>query len=201
MRRAISSSLNALICLEKSPCNACMALRAACTELASIRSAMASAWARSSLSFKKARSLNSPGRARRRPGSCRMRWISISNTTGPPWPCSSSTSSPVKEWGALKSRAMPWSSAWPCSSKNGRYSAWRMAGWRGSRAWATAVACGPDTRMIPTPPRPAAVAWATMVSRLMLAGRLKALFFHAAVDQPLLGHGHQVGEQPVEHQP
>src|SRR5258708_2277183 len=68
--------------------------RAAASVAASIRSATPSACARSSLSFRKARRVNSPGSARRAPSSTHRLKI-ICSTTGPPWPCSSSTSSPV----------------------------------------------------------------------------------------------------------
>jgi hypothetical protein len=90
---------------ENSPASERAALRAAASVLASIRSATASAWARSSLSFRKARCVNSPGSARRRwgqggavragCGASRQRASSSCSTTGPPWACSSSTSSPV----------------------------------------------------------------------------------------------------------
>jgi hypothetical protein len=62
MRRWISASRSAWISAENSPASDRLALRAAASVLASIRSAMASAWARSILSFRKARSVNSPGR-------------------------------------------------------------------------------------------------------------------------------------------
>ena len=106
------------------------ALRAAASVLASIRSAIASPCARSILSLRKARSENSPGSARRRcasvgwPSGCgcaaasRQRASSSCNTTGPPCACSSSTSSPVKEWGAGKYSASPWSIATPWPSRN-----------------------------------------------------------------------------------
>ena len=61
---------------------------------AAIRSAMASAWARSSLPLRKARSVNSPGRARRAPERD-QRATSCCSTTGLPCACSSTTSSPV----------------------------------------------------------------------------------------------------------
>ena len=54
---------------ENAPSSERAAERAAASVLASIRSATASACARSSLSLRKARSVNSPGRARRRRGS------------------------------------------------------------------------------------------------------------------------------------
>ena len=59
-----------------------------------MRSATASAWAKSIWPFKKARSLNSPGRASRAPAASTA-FNSICITTGPPWPCSSTESSPV----------------------------------------------------------------------------------------------------------
>ena len=58
---------NTPICSEKSPVNERRAERAAACVWLSIRSATASAWARSSLPFKKARSVNSPGLASRAP--------------------------------------------------------------------------------------------------------------------------------------
>jgi len=94
--------------VRESTSEAAPAERAAASVLASIRSDTASAWARSSLSLRKARWVNSPGSARRKPGrrgwpmagsgsaaAARQRASSSCNTTGPPWACSSSTSSPV----------------------------------------------------------------------------------------------------------
>mmetsp|Transcript_32493 Transcript_32493/g.76309 ORF Transcript_32493/g.76309 Transcript_32493/m.76309 type:complete len:214 (-) Transcript_32493:272-913(-) len=78
------------------PPRALLALRAAASVLASIRSATASAWARSSLPFRKARWVNSPGSANRRLTPASMTRASSSCiTTAPPWACSSSTCSPV----------------------------------------------------------------------------------------------------------
>ena len=120
---------------EKSPASERTALRAAASVLASIKSAIASACTRSILSLRKARSLNSPACARRRPGrqawplsslssfslaSSRQRASSSCSTTGPPWACSSNTSSPVKECGAGKYRASPWSMGAPWASGKGR---------------------------------------------------------------------------------
>ena len=107
MRRWMSPSRRVWISRENSPDKERVALRAAAEVEASIRSATASAWARSILSLRKARSENSPGRATRRPGrrgrpapsgsaaASRQRASSSCSTTGPPWACSSSTSSPV----------------------------------------------------------------------------------------------------------
>ncbi len=86
---------------ENSPERERSAERAASRLAASIRSATASAWARSSLPSRKARRVNSPGSARRAPAS-RHTPSSARMTTGPPWPCNSSTASPVYECGAGK---------------------------------------------------------------------------------------------------
>ena len=61
-----------------------MADLAARSEVASIRSAIASAWVKSILSLRNARSENSPGRAILMPSILRIRRISISMITGPP---------------------------------------------------------------------------------------------------------------------
>ena len=101
IRRVIKSSTKAWICWENAPLRERTAMRAADWLEASIRSATLSAWAKSSLLFKKARLVNSPGSAKRAPSS-RQRASSICITTGPPCPCSSITSSPVKLAGAAK---------------------------------------------------------------------------------------------------
>ncbi|MNN20426.1 hypothetical protein D3C81_1337050 [compost metagenome] len=123
MRRWMTFSTSAWMAFENSPSMERAAERAAASVLASMRSATASAWARSSLSFRKARRVNSPGSATRRPISrpdSRQRDSSICMTTGPPWPCSSSTSSPVYEFGAGKYSARPWSITPPRASRKGR---------------------------------------------------------------------------------
>ncbi len=84
---------------ENSPRMERTAERAAASVPASIRSATASACAMSILPFRKARSLNSPARAARQPSSSARR-ISKSSTSIPPWPNSSSISSPVNDAGA-----------------------------------------------------------------------------------------------------
>ena len=61
MRRWISASRSWCTSRENSPASERLALRAAASVLASIRSAIASAWARSILSLRKARRVNSPG--------------------------------------------------------------------------------------------------------------------------------------------
>ncbi len=95
-RKWISFSNTEFTLTEKAPCKERTAERAAACDVASIRSAMASACTRSSLPFSKARMENSPALAAMAPSSnsreSRAFWI-----TGPPWPCSSTTSSPVNE--------------------------------------------------------------------------------------------------------
>ena len=68
--------------------------RAAVAVAASIRSATLSACARSSLPFRNARFVNSPGAARRAPSST-QRASTRRSTDGPPWPWNSTTLSPV----------------------------------------------------------------------------------------------------------
>ncbi len=98
-----STRLSATRCTraENSPCSERSAERAAASVEASIRSATLSAWARSRRLLRNARRVNSPGSAGRAPSST-QRASTIESTTGPPWPCSSSTSSPVYERGAGK---------------------------------------------------------------------------------------------------
>ena len=96
MRSSTSCAARPATSSENAPARERAAERAAASVWASMRSATASAWARSSLSFRKARSVNSPGSASLRPGmASRQRASSSCSSTGPPWACSSSTSSPV----------------------------------------------------------------------------------------------------------
>ena len=131
MRRCTSASRRRLTSVENAPLRLAAALRAAASVLASIKSATASACAKSILPFKKARSLNSPGRAIRKrgrispcapsvPATSNARASKRCNTTGPPWAWSSSTSSPVNEWGAGKYKAKPWSMGCSVASGKGR---------------------------------------------------------------------------------
>jgi hypothetical protein len=63
-----------------------------------------------------------PWLARARVGSApaaRQRASSSCSTTGPPWACSSSTSSPVKNAAPGKNSASPWSMGEPSASRNG----------------------------------------------------------------------------------
>ena len=108
------------------------------------------------------------GRPIGRPAS-RQRASSICSTTGPPWPCSSSTVSPVYERGAGNSSAMPSSIVRPCASRNGAKAACRGASLAARSAPSTPSITGqrstPETRTTPMPPRPGAVAIAAIGSR------------------------------------
>ena len=76
---SINSRTKFRILLENSPCKVRSADFAACFELDSIKSAIASAWSKSILLFRKARSENSPGLASRAP-SCTARSSSCLST-------------------------------------------------------------------------------------------------------------------------
>ncbi len=183
MRRLISSSVSAWMACENSPCSERTAERAALAVAASIRSATASAWARSSLPLRKARRLNSPGSASRAPRS-RQRASSICMTTGPPWPCSSSTSSPVKECGPGKNSNIPLSTAAPSAALKSASVAWRGLGVLPVSAKAKGSKLLPEMRITPTPPRPGAVAMAAMVSALFTPPTRQALASLAALLPP-----------------
>ena len=105
MRSWVRAPTSALMSFEKSPCKERAAPTTAACDWASIRSAMASAWAKSILPFRNARNENSPGSAMASPISfpnSRQRATTKFKSWGPPWHCSSSTSSPVKECGPGK---------------------------------------------------------------------------------------------------
>ena len=87
--------------VENPPASDELASLAAVSFSAAMRSAMASACNRSILPFKNARSENSPGCALLAPRS-RQRVNMLCKTMCPPWPCNSTTSSPVKEFGPGK---------------------------------------------------------------------------------------------------
>ena len=135
---------------------------AAATEALAMRSATASACAKSSLPFRNARSVNSPGRARRAPPA-KTASSSICMTTGPPWPCNSTTSSPVKERGPGKNSAKPSSMAAPSRRKRPCTAA---RGGSGLEINLSPIgnASGPEMRTMPTPPWPGGVATAATVS-------------------------------------
>jgi hypothetical protein len=85
-------------------------------------------------------------------------------TTGPPWPCNSRTSSPVKECGFGKKSRIPLSTVEPSAALNSASVAWRGCGALPVSANAKGSKLLPEMRMMPTPPRPGAVAMAAMVS-------------------------------------
>ena len=124
MRRWISASRSAWISRENSPDSERLALRAAASVLASIRSAMASACARSILSLRKARWVNSPGcghaqadRRRRPPGSAPAAAAAPPARRGPAAPARLRR---CRNGAPGKWIARPWSMALPSAARNGR---------------------------------------------------------------------------------
>ena len=148
---------------ENTPSSDRRAARAARRSAAAIRSATASAWTRSSLPLRKARWLNSPGPAWRAPSS-QQRSTSRRSSTGLPWACSSTTSSPVKLCGPGNASTRPSSITSPAASVKVARRARRGSSDCPHRCRAICKACGPDSRTMPTPPAPGAVAIAAMVS-------------------------------------
>ena len=117
--------------------------------------------------------------AGRRVGSApasRQRASSSCSTTGPPCACSSSTSSPVYECGAGKWSARPRSIG---VARRRRGTARRSPGAATSARPQTAAISGasdaPETRTMPTAPRPLAVATATIGSSWRASGSIGTL--------------------------
>ena len=148
---------------------------AAAAVLASIRSRTASARRRSILPERKARSVNSPGRASRAPHAPAAR-TSRSTTAGLPCTEISPTSSPVNEAGEAKYVTSAVSIGEPAPSTRGSRYARRgvgTAGRRGARAARMRSASGPESRTSAIAERPAGVAGATMVSSNASEGRIR----------------------------
>ncbi len=163
IRSSVRPSTSAWISRENAPARLRAAARAAVAVAASIRSATLSACARSSLPFRYARFVNSPGSASRAPSSTQRASTSRS-TDGPPWPWNSTTASPVYDAGAGKWRTRPWSSGAPAPSRNVATVATRGGGTRPATPSISARSSAPETRTMPTPPRPGGVAIAAIVS-------------------------------------
>ncbi len=213
-RSSISRVISWFTFCENSPASERIAARAAASVLLSIRSAIASAWLRSSLSLRNARSENSPGRASSAP-SCRQRSTIICNATGLPWPWISTTSSPVKLCGAGKYRAMPWSMMRDCSSYIEAKCAKRGLSSILHSASPISSASGPDSLTMPMPPAPGGVAIAAIVetgaisqatgNRLHAArGQLNQMVVGLLIapgNHPLLGNGQGIVDHPVQYQP
>ncbi len=167
MRSSTSRSRSASTSRENAPASERPAERAAASVLASIRSATASACARSSLSFRKARCVNSPGSATRKPTACagfeaarqqqlqhhrpavRLQLQHVFAGVG------------VRR-GKVDRQALVDRAA--AASRNGRKVAWRGTSGRPHSAAISAERSRPDTRTMPTAPRPGAVAIATIGS-------------------------------------
>src|SRR6056297_2766302 len=183
------------------------AARAARSEVAAMRSATASAWARSSLSLRNARCENSPASARRAPAVTAAA-MTCSSTTGEPCSWSSRTCSPVNDAGASKYSASPSSSTRSSASTTRARIARRGRGQRPISRSASAGTNGPDRRTMPTPPGPGGVAIAQMVS--VIGGRRaprasgpgpRFLGVDLAKDVPLLAQRDTTVGRPVQHQP
>ena len=116
-RNSMSASRWPSMVRENSPESDRRAHRTADADAPSMRSAIASACARSMRSLRKARNVNSPALAGRAPSS-QTRSSTMRETTTPPWPCSSRTSSPVNDPGASNRSARPSSITPPDPSLN-----------------------------------------------------------------------------------
>src|SRR5262249_19017972 len=124
-------------------------------------------------------------------------------------PCSSRTCSPVYEWGAGKKIARPASMVSCWASRKRAKVALRGTGRSPRITAAISGTFGPDTRTIPTPPRPGGVAAATIVSTLPMARHFRCLLVlfaggfccDAAIDVPLLRDRQNGVRNPVQHQP
>ena len=112
---AMNTSDTERISREREPSSAWYAALAACSPCAEIMFMTDSASERSSLPFRKARFVNSPGPAGSAPAA-RTRRRTFCMRYMPPWHCSSTTSSPVYDAGARNTRQMAWSTASPVAS-------------------------------------------------------------------------------------
>ena len=125
---------------------------------------IASACSKSSLPFRTARRVNSPGSAWRAPA----RIAAASTDVGaryPPWVVISRRSSPVNEAGATKRVAITSSSSEPSlgSTTCVRIACLATRGAGRRRRSAISATSGPESRTIASAPRPGAVAIAAMV--------------------------------------
>src|SRR5688572_1962770 len=97
---------------------------------------------------------------------------------------------------------MPRSCASPRALRNQARVARRGSGSAPRSFEAIAQTAGPDSRMMPIPPRPDGVAIAAMVSRATSSlGMGRSVAIEHALDLPLLEDGKDVVDQPVQHQP
>ena len=137
---------------------------------AAIRSTRPSTSLRSSLPLSKARRVNSPASAGRRPGSAASASSAAAITARPPCRCSSAMSSPVKLRGPGSHSTRPRSMAAPERGSLSRAKAARRSGGRGpASASSAAPASGPETRTTATPARPGALESAKIVSPGVMA--------------------------------
>src|SRR5947207_15263881 len=96
---------------------------------------------------------------------------------------------------------MPSSIRSPCASRKLARTARRGSGSRPRSCMAISGTAGPDTRTMPMPPRPAGVAIAAIVSRLISSfGMRRLVAIEHALDLPLLQDRQDVVHQPVQHE-
>ena len=114
--------------------------------------------------FSKARRVNSPASACRKPASADRRFKTASTTALPPCRCSSTTSSPVKLFGPAKNSTTPLSMIVPSPARMALTVASRSAG-TPHRLRRASRAAGPEMRMIATPEGSEPLDRAKIVSR------------------------------------
>src|SRR5690606_19100587 len=102
--------------------------------------------------------------------------------------------------GAPKRSWMPSWMVWRPASRKRACRAWRGARSRAHRARAFAWLRGPDTRAMPTPPAPAGVAIAAMVSPAAMASGLGGRLAILAQHPPLLHQAEAAVGDPVQHE-
>src|SRR5690606_16014228 len=95
---------------------------------------------------------------------------------------------------------MPSSMVWPEASRNRTWWAWRTRSPVAHSACATSWLRGPDRRTMPTPPWPAGVAIAAMVSPAAMASGLGGRLAILAQHPPLLQQAEAAVGDPVQDQ-
>src|SRR5690606_41272649 len=107
---------------------------------------------------------------------------------------------PVELRGASKRKAMPSSMVSPAASRNRTWWAWRVRSSMAHSARAMPWLRRPDRRTMPTPPCPAGVALAAMVSPAAVASGLGARLAILAQHPPLLQQAEAAVGDPVQDQ-
>ena len=180
----MNTSVTERISFDKAPSRAWYAAFAACSPWAEIMFITDSASERSSLPFRKARFVNSPGPAASAPAANTSRRI-FCMTNMPPWHWSSTTSSPVYDAGARNTRHTAWSTGERLPSSAGSTtvpkcmvypaaSSSETPSFAGTKTLeATCSASPPEIRTMPMPPAAFGVAMAaTVESYIAITGNL-----------------------------